>query len=483
MLLHMPQPEDSRRVVRFKDYEVDLHNSELRRAGELIPLQQQPFRILAILLEHPGDLVSRQDLQQRLWPDGLHVDFEHSLNRSVNKLRQALGDSAENPELIQTLPGRGYRFVGTLTAQPPERKASAHQPAKVLHMAPPASGDEAVLTASSVFRGALPLNSPYYIARAADDELALAIARADSVVLIKGARQTGKTSLVARALHEARQTEARIIHTDFQMFNAAQLANIDTFLLALAQSMAAEVELGVDPAATWDSRRGASLNFSLFMKRELLGRSERPLIWSLDEVDQIFSCSFANEFFAILRSWHNERALFPETVCRRLTVLVAYAREAHILITDANQSPFNVGTRIVLGNFNRSEVVELNRRYGAPLRDEEVDEFYDLVGGQPFLTQCGLYELAFKGRTIKELACSTTEDNTQFDDHLNRMLLSLDRDPQLRAAVQRLLADEELKSTDALCRLRSAGVLSGDSDRHATLRCRLYRDYFSRNLL
>ena len=267
------------------------------------------------------------------------------------------------------------------------------------------------------------------------------------------------------------------------MFNAAQLDNIDTFLCALAQAMAAEAELSADPAATWDRRRGASINFSHFVKRELLSRTDRPLIWSLDEVDRIFSCSFANEFFAILRSWHNERALFPDTVCSRLTVTVAYAREAHILITDANQSPFNVGTRIVLGDFSRSEVLELNRRYGTPLQDDELDEFYDLLGGQPFLTQCGLYELAFKGRTLKELASSATQDNAQFDDHLSRMLFSLDRDPQLRIAVQRLLANEELGSTDALCRLRSAGVLSGNSDRHATLRCRLYRDYFSRNLL
>ena len=168
MLLHMPYPELPRRTILFKDYEVDLYNSELRRCGVIVPLQQQPFRILAILLEHPGDLVTRQDLQQRLWPDGLHVDFEHSLNRSVNKLRQALQDSAEAPQLIQTLPGRGYRFIGALLGEPQDRVLPAGEAARVLQMLVPAARNDSVPAANVVFRGALPLDSPYYIARAAD---------------------------------------------------------------------------------------------------------------------------------------------------------------------------------------------------------------------------------------------------------------------------------------------------------------------------
>lgn len=98
-------------IVRFAVFEVDLRNSELRRSGVKIKLQSQPFQILAMLLEHPGELVTREDLRGRLWPADTFVDFEHSLNTGIKRLREALGDSAERPVYIETIPRRGYRFL------------------------------------------------------------------------------------------------------------------------------------------------------------------------------------------------------------------------------------------------------------------------------------------------------------------------------------------------------------------------------------
>ena len=100
--------------VRFEDFELDLEAHVLHRAGAPIKLQQQPFDVLTVLLEHPGRLVSRGDLRQRIWQSNTFVDFDHSLNIAINKLRTALGDSAEHPRLIETIPRRGYRFVGSL---------------------------------------------------------------------------------------------------------------------------------------------------------------------------------------------------------------------------------------------------------------------------------------------------------------------------------------------------------------------------------
>jgi TolB-like protein/DNA-binding winged helix-turn-helix (wHTH) protein/Tfp pilus assembly protein PilF len=97
--------------IRFGAYEVDEAAHELRKNGLHIHLQDQPWEILCALLERPGEVVPREDLQKRLWPDGTHVDFEKSLNKVVNKLREALCDSAENPRYVQTLSRRGYRFV------------------------------------------------------------------------------------------------------------------------------------------------------------------------------------------------------------------------------------------------------------------------------------------------------------------------------------------------------------------------------------
>jgi TolB-like protein len=98
-------------VVRFGVFEVDMRTGELRKRGMRIPLQEQPLRVLSALLEMPGQIVARQELCRRLWPDGTHVDFEHSLNAAVRRLRVALGDHAGVARFIETIPGRGYRFV------------------------------------------------------------------------------------------------------------------------------------------------------------------------------------------------------------------------------------------------------------------------------------------------------------------------------------------------------------------------------------
>lgn len=97
--------------VRFGPFELDLSCNELRKHGHRIRIQQQPLRVLALLLERPGHLLTRDELGSRLWPNGLYVDFEHGLNRSVNKLRRALLDSADSPRYIETLPSLGYRFI------------------------------------------------------------------------------------------------------------------------------------------------------------------------------------------------------------------------------------------------------------------------------------------------------------------------------------------------------------------------------------
>lgn len=98
-------------IVRFGVYEIDLRAGELRKSGVKVKLPEQPFQILALLLEHPGEVVTREEIQQKLWPDGTFVDFEHSLNAAVKRLREALGDSADTPRYIETLPRRGYRFI------------------------------------------------------------------------------------------------------------------------------------------------------------------------------------------------------------------------------------------------------------------------------------------------------------------------------------------------------------------------------------
>src|SRR5579863_7165978 len=115
-------------TVRFGPFEADLHAGEVRKSGSRIKLQDQPFKVLQVLLEHPGDLVTREELQSRIWPRESFGDFDHAVNVAVGKLRTALGDSADSPSFIETIPRRGYRFVGKLDPAAPHTPAPPSPP-------------------------------------------------------------------------------------------------------------------------------------------------------------------------------------------------------------------------------------------------------------------------------------------------------------------------------------------------------------------
>src|SRR6266849_2046754 len=126
-------------VVRFGPFEADLRAGELRKHGVKLKLVGQPFEVLAMLLERPGQLVTREELRARLWPTDTFVDFDHGLNAAVNKLRDALSDSAEKPTYVETLPRRGYRFISSvdlpdslgLKSAIPEMPASLESPVAI----------------------------------------------------------------------------------------------------------------------------------------------------------------------------------------------------------------------------------------------------------------------------------------------------------------------------------------------------------------
>jgi TolB-like protein/DNA-binding winged helix-turn-helix (wHTH) protein/Flp pilus assembly protein TadD len=130
--------------LRFGIFEADLRTGELRKRGARIRLQEQPFQVLAVLLTKPGELVTRDELRSRLWTADTFVDFEHGLNKTINKIREALGDSAENPRFVETVPRRGYRFIADvavvdLESVPPEVHApsTVGDPLTADHREPP----------------------------------------------------------------------------------------------------------------------------------------------------------------------------------------------------------------------------------------------------------------------------------------------------------------------------------------------------------
>ncbi|HEX8686084.1 MAG TPA: AAA-like domain-containing protein, partial [Pyrinomonadaceae bacterium] len=172
--------------------------------------------------------------------------------------------------------------------------------------------------------GAVPLDSRYYLVRPTDALFLDALRRRDSIVLVKGARQMGKTSVLARGLQQARAEGARVVVTDYQKLNASDLESAEKFFVALGGLIADQLDLDVYPEDVWKERRAPSVNFERYVRREVLGKVDGSLVWGMDEVDRLFTCPFGSEVFGLFRTWHNERAVDPEAPWGRLTLAIAY---------------------------------------------------------------------------------------------------------------------------------------------------------------
>jgi hypothetical protein len=331
--------------------------------------------------------------------------------------------------------------------------------------------------------GAIPNNSKFYIERPSDLSLTQALRRKDTIVLIKGGRQMGKTSLVARGLQEARTSGATVVYTDLQKLNNTDLENIRQFYFALAHILADQMDIDTDIEDTWKELRAPSINFEKYIKKVVLPKANGHLFWALDEVDRLFTTEFGSEVFGLIRSWHNERATDPDTPLNGLTMIIAYATEAHLFIADPNQSPFNVGTKLELRDFDQEQEEALNKLFGNPLfTDDQVTHFYALVNGQPYLVNRGLCELKNSKMSFEELAAVADRDEGPFGDHLRRILVMMCRDQKMIDAVRTVLDGTNTLTMESFYRLRAAGIVVGEGSFNAKMRCLLYANYLRGHL-
>lgn len=455
------------RLYEFGPFLLDAAERKLSRRGKPVALPHKAFDVLLVLVRNRGRLVEKDALMREVWQDS----FVEEANLSVNiaKLRRALHDDAREPGFIETVPKHGYRFIAKV-------RCSSGSEAEGLTMAMPQARLEPT-------GGAVPLPSKFYIERPADVEFRSAITGRHSIVLIQGPRQVGKTSLLARGLQQAREAGSKVIVTDFQSLGDEYLESAERLLLTLAGSIGDQLELDVSPAETWLAGQSPGTNLGRYLRRQVFIKISSPIMWGMDEVDRLFTYQCASEVFGLFRSWHNSRALDPECGWHRLTLTMSYATEARLFITDPHQSPFNVGTRLLLEDFTFEQVAELNQRYARPLRDEaEVRQYFRLVNGQPYLAHKGLYEMAAHGLSLSTLAAQAHLDEGVFGDHLRRVLAMLRYDDELSLSVRRLLREEAHPDPESFYRLRSAGVVTGDSPSDARPRCELYASYLAEHL-
>jgi DNA-binding SARP family transcriptional activator len=330
--------------------------------------------------------------------------------------------------------------------------------------------------------GAMPVDSIFYLPRPADGEFHTAIARCDRVVLLKGARQVGKTSLLMRGMEQARRAGAKVVLTNFASLTQAQLQTLDSLFLALAQSFADALKLDAAPAEYWAARRAAPENFDRYLKGCVLAGVPDRLFWAIDEADRLFTCPYKDDVFGKLRALCNERSLDPDEPIERLMVAIAYSTEPYLFISDLNLSPFNLAPSLALTDWSPAEVAQINRLCGSPLPESDAGRFYHLVGGHPFLVRRALYAMQIYRMGLGDLEAQAECLEGVFSGHLAAIYDSLIHDRELTEMLRDLLHSRKRLVERGYLRLHAAGLIVGESPEEARLRCDLYRRFLERNL-
>ena len=260
--------------------------------------------------------------------------------------------------------------------------------------------------------------------READGRIEERLRGRGSTILLRGARQVGKSSLLVRAAATAETTGRRVSRIDFQLMDNEQRQSLKTLLRHLAFSMAADLKIDAEPDQYWDDRRGSKASMTRFVEQAVLKPAVSPVVLCLDEVDSAFGTAYCNDFFAMLRVWHNERA--TSGVWNRLHLIITHSTDPALWIGDLNQSPFNVGERHSLTDFTLDQVQDLCNRYRVRI---DVEELMKLLGGHPFLIRKALYTIHTIHCTVGDLVTDLFADDQPVSGSLTASLSASARQP------------------------------------------------------
>jgi hypothetical protein len=447
----------------------EMVRQEVKLAHQLSQKKEKKFVVLPIRVDFDGELpydlgAYLDSIQYAHWtPD---VPFETIAGQILNAV-----------EKHESLPLKGKADDKDVSASGVQSLFDATDGIG----APLPAADTRLTSTIELDTGAVRLDSPFYVKRKADDEIIQQIHKTGSTTKVKGARQMGKSSLLARAHAEAKRLKRKSFYLDFQLVDESTLTSIEALFKDLAWKISEALETGIEPDDCWKKHRGAKDNFTKFIKKAVLQETRAPVLLLFDEVDRLFSCSFRDDFFATIRGWHNRRA--TEDYWNHLNLVIAHSTEPYLWIKDINQSPFNVGYSINMEDFDVQQVKEANDKYGCPLRTEiEIEELINLTGGQPYLVCAALYMLRKNYYSILQLKEVATEERGPFGDHLRRFVWLLQEEKELKDSLRKVLREGTCDNEIHFIRLRSAGLVKGNARQAVQMRCGLYSDYFRRHL-
>ncbi|MEM9090903.1 MAG: AAA-like domain-containing protein, partial [Cyanobacteria bacterium P01_F01_bin.53] len=348
--------------------------AELKASDVLIVLLSA-HSVKSEMVEHEVELAYRfarepeAEGRPRILPVrlGYRRPFHYPLSHYLDPLNWAMWDEEGDTErLIDELE---RAIAGEPLSITESQKADLLQPAASDEAIPNPVPSAQPVPLESPDQGTMALASQLYIQRAEDDRGLRAVAAQEGTVIIKGARQMGKSSLLNRMIASAVAQDQQVVFLDFQLFDQPALENRERFFRQFCTFLADELELPNRLNDFWDDDLPLPKICETYMRRYLLKSLDGPLVLAMDEVDRVLNTGFRSDFFGMLRSWHNKRAM--SKLWRRFSQVLVISTEPYQLIEDLNQSPFNVGQTLRLQDFTLAQVAELNGRHGSPLGEGE----------------------------------------------------------------------------------------------------------------
>lgn len=332
--------------------------------------------------------------------------------------------------------------------------------------------------------GAVAPTSPFYIPREAD-ALATRLIKQGGVTLgIRGARQTGKSSLLASIIAQAREAGKQVGYINFQSsFGTEDFADAGAFYKRFFATLSEDLGLDdhTDKDNAWNARRANNQNGTRYLTQYLLRQIHQPLVLALDEVDLLYEADFCSDFFAMLRGWHNDRASRP--ALRDLDIVLVASTEVNAFIKNPYQSPFNVVTSLYLRDFDATQVGRLNTLHNNCLGPDALQQLHALLNGHPYLVRQALYCVATGQHDAESLfACALRTDATgPFADHLRHYESILDERDDLWQGFKQVLHYQTRPHMPVHYALIALG-LTHETAQGAAPRNALYADFFNARL-
>ncbi|OUL19904.1 hypothetical protein BV378_31610 [Nostoc sp. RF31YmG] len=337
--------------------------------------------------------------------------------------------------------------------------------------------------------GPVPANSPFYIPRPPLEELICSeIMQPGCLLRIKAPRKMGKSSLLHQIIAYAKQQGYHTVYLDFQEADEEVFASLDKFLRWFCVIVSRQLDLFPSLDDFWDADMGSKVSCKIYFEAYLLQYIDNhPVVLALNEVNRIFEHpNIAQDVLPMLRCWH-ERSK-QDQIWQKLRIVVVHSTEIYIPL-NLNQSPFNVGVTVTLPPFTLKQVQTLALHYGLDwaAHDESLKLLASLqimVGGHPYLVNLALYHLSQGKIALEELLQTASTPAGIYSQHLRELLTLLQKEPQLMAAMQQVVAIDERVELDAISayKLESMGLVQLGGNQ-ARVSCELYRLYFYQQLI